>query len=151
MKLFPYSVQELDRWCTELRLSLNRLLKEINLLHTEKAVTESHLDALSIPLSLVNECLTIRDARTHGEITVDDANTELKRELNLIENNAKLLRDQCQRAWEQLNRLNDIKVKLKNELLYKEEARVCDDQQRSLSINLLDISMKIDPMRNAKK
>lgn len=144
-------MQELDRWCTELRLCLNRLHKEINFLCIEKRFTENELDALNVPLSVLTECLSMRDGRMLGELTADEATDELKRELLIVENNGKLLRDQCQKAWEQLNRLNEIKVKLNVELLHKDEARNCDNQQRMLGENFANISFKTDPMRNPKK
>ncbi|XP_031616458.1 tektin-2 [Contarinia nasturtii] len=143
-------VQELDRWYAEIRLCLDHLLKEINLLRLEKSLTESTLDALSLRLSVATECLSMRDHRVHGELTQDDANVELKRELATVESSVKMLADQCQRAWEQLNRLNEVKMKLNLELMHKNEARDCDNQQRFTNEVCSNITFKTDPMRNPR-
>lgn len=145
------SVQELDRWYAELRLCLDRLLKEINLLCLQKSFTESALDALSVRLSVATECLSMRDNRMYGELTQDNANVQLKHELAIVESSVKTLADQCQRAWEQLNRLNDIKMKLNLELMHKTEARDCDNQQRFITESSSSVTFKTDPMRNPKK
>lgn len=144
-------MQELDRWYAELRLCLDRLLKEINALRLQKTLTESALDALSIRLSVSTECLSMRDNRMHFELTQDDANVQLKQELAIVESSVKTLADQCQRAWEQLNRLNDVKMKLNLELMHKNEARDCDNQQRFMTELSSNVTFKTDPMRNPKK
>lgn len=146
-----FSVQELDRWYVDVRLCLDRLLKEINLLRLQKSFTESALDALSVRLSVATECLSMRDNRMYGELTQDDANVQLKHELAIVESSVKTLADQCQRAWEQLNRLNDIQMKLNLELMHKNEARDCDNQQRFITELSSNVSFKTEPTRNPKK
>lgn len=134
-----------------MRICLDRIVKEMNALRLEKNATESDLDALDGPLTIVTECLTQRDSRVIGELTQDDAVTELKRELKMIECNKKMLIEQCQMAWERLNRLVDVKNKLDTELVNKEEARTCDYQQRMLTDSSAGVTFKTDPMRNPKK
>lgn len=130
---------------------MNRLIKEINLLRNEKNLTENDLDAMNIPLSVVTDCLAVRDGRVPGELTIDEAESELRKELLIIEQNAKVLRDQCSRSWEYLNRLNLIKAELNVELLHKTEAQTCDSLQIILDANTTNVSSKTDPMRNPKK
>lgn len=130
---------------------MNRLMKEINLFRLEKSLTENDLDALNIPLSVVTECLAIRDSRVPGELTIDEAETELRTELLIIEQSAKLLRDRCNRSWEYLNRLNEIKAELNVELIHKTESRTCDSLQIILDGNTTNVASKTDPMRNPKK
>lgn len=130
---------------------MDRIVKEIHFLRLEKNATESELDALDGPLTIVTECLTQRDGRVIGELTQDNGIVELKRELKIIESNKKMLVDQCQMAWERLNRLIEIKNKLNTELVNKEEARTCDYQQRMLTDNSAGVTFKTDPMRNPKK
>lgn len=130
---------------------MERIVKEINVLRMEKNATESDLDALDGPLTIVTECLTQRDSRVVGELTQDDAVTELKRELKMIESNKKMLIEQCRMAWDRLNRLIEIKDKLYTELINKEEARTCDYQQRMLTDTSSGVTFKTDPMRNPKK
>lgn len=127
------------------------MLKEINSLRLQKSLTESVLDALSVRLSVGAECLSMRDNRMHGELTQDDANVELKRELTIVESGVKTLADQCERAWEQLNRLNEVKMKLNVDLMHKHEARDCDNQQRFTNEVTSNVTFKTDPMRNPRK
>lgn len=117
----------------------------------EKNFTENDLDALNVPLQVVTESLSMRDGRVCGELTQDDANGELKRELHLVECNAKMLSDQCQNAWDQLNRLTEIKAKLNIELMHKNEARTCDNQQRMINEVSSNVTFKTDAMRNPRK
>lgn len=145
------SVQEIERWYTEIQLCSDRLHKEAYLLRAEKNVTETYLDELNGPLSIVGECLSMRDNRVCGELTLDAANAELKCELGIVENSMKLLKDQCQKAWEQLNRLNDVAGKLDIELLHKNEARSVDNQQKSINKLCLSVTFKTAAMRNPKK
>lgn len=130
---------------------MERLIKEINSLREEKNLTETDLDALQTPLTVVTECLTMRDGRLHGELTHDDANDELKNELTIVENNQRMLRDQCQSAWQRLNSLTDVKCKIDVEIMHKVEAKNCDIQQLGLNRDCSNITYKTDPMRNPKK
>lgn len=141
----------MNRWYLEIRLCLDHLLKETNSLRYEKCLTESALDALSIRLSVSSECLSMRDSRLHGELTQDDANVELKNELATVECSVNMLSDHCQRAWEQLNRLNEIKMKLNLELVHKDEAKDCDNQQWIKNELSSNVTHKTDPMRNPRK
>lgn len=134
-----------------MRACMERIIKELNFLRQEKNSTENDLDALVIPLTVVTDCLTMRDARVHGELTQDNANTELKRELKMVESYKKMLSDQCQVAWDKLNRLTEIKGKLNVEILHKNEARTCDYQQRVINEDCSNVTFKTDPLRNPKK
>lgn len=109
------------------------------------------MDAINVPLTVVTECLSMRDGRMCGELTQDDANTELKHELRIVEYSAKMLSDQCQSAWEQLNRFNEVKAKLNLDLMHKNEARTCDNQQRMINEISSNVTFKTDAMRNPKK
>lgn len=123
----------------------------MKLLVEEKSSTERELEAMQTPLSVVGECLTMRDCRLGSEITYDDADTELKNELSVVENNQRLLADQCQKAWEKLCRLEEVKFKLGLEVDNKSEAEDLDRSQLSLDKFAANISYKTDPIRNPKK
>lgn len=142
---------ELDSWHEVMRICMDRLIKEINTLREEKNITESDLDALQLPLTVVTECLTMRDGRLHGELTHDDANVELLKELSVVENNQRMLRDECHTAWQRLNSLTDVKCKIDVDLMHKTEAKECDVQQLKINRNCSKITYKTDPMRNPKK
>lgn len=130
---------------------LNRVEREMNLLKEEKASTERELDFLVIPLKVVAECLSMRDCRLGSEITYDEADEELKKELCIVENNQKVLKDQCHAAWEKINRLNELKFKLNMEIDNKREAEIIDNTQMKLNKYCANITYKPDPLRIPKK
>lgn len=144
-------VAELDRWRCTMQACLERIDRETVLLQDEKNSTERELDAMVTPLSVVAECLTERDCRVGAELTYDDADTELKMELCIIENNQKMLRDQCQAAWEKLRRLGEVRFKIGLEVTNKEEAQQCDVKQLGLNKFCANITFKPDPLRTPKK
>lgn len=144
-------VAELERWRATMAACLERIEKETALLADEKTSTEQELDAMVTPLSVVAECLSMRDCRLGAELTYDDGDTELKRELCIIENNQKMLRDQCQSAWEKLNRLSEVQFKVGLELANKTEAQECDVKQLGLNKFCANITFKTDALRKPKK
>lgn len=123
----------------------------MKLLIEEKNSTERELEAMQTPLSVIGECLTMRDCRLGSEMTYDDADTELKLELSVVENNQRLLSDQCQKAWEKLCRLEEVKFKLTLEINNKSEAEDLDMSQLDLNKFAANITYKTDPTRNPKK
>ncbi|TMW47558.1 hypothetical protein DOY81_007384 [Sarcophaga bullata] len=143
-------ISELNRWREAIAKTLERIEREMKLLVEEKSSTECELEAMQTPLSVVGECLTMRDCRLGSEITYDDADTELKNELSVVENNQRLLADQCQKAWEKLCRLEEVKFKLGLEVDNKSEAEDLDRSQLSLDKFAANISYKTDPIRNPK-
>ncbi|KFB42877.1 AGAP008275-PA-like protein [Anopheles sinensis] len=140
-------VAELDRWRETMRIMLKRTVDEIQALKEEKANTERELDAHITPLTVVTECISMRDCRLGSELTYDDGDTELKNELCIVENNQRLLRDQNQAAWEQLNRLQEVKFKLELDLTDKDEAQAIDSHQLQVDKHCGDVTFKTDPTR----
>uniref|UniRef100_A0AAG5DAC8 Tektin n=1 Tax=Anopheles atroparvus TaxID=41427 RepID=A0AAG5DAC8_ANOAO len=138
---------ELDRWRETMRIMLKRVVDEIQALKEEKANTERELDAHITPLTVVTECISMRDCRLGSELTYDDGDTELKNELCIVENNQRLLRDQNQAAWEQLNRLQEVKFKLELDLNDKDEAQAIDSHQLQVDKHCGDVTFKTDPTR----
>ena len=149
--MFDLSIAELDLWRATMESCMARLERETSLLLDEKNSTENELEALITPLSVVSECLTMRDCRLGSELTYDDGDTELKKELCIVENNQKMLRDQCQAAFEKLNRLNEVNFKVGLEITNKTEAEECDVKQMGLNKFCANITFKPDSLRVPKK
>lgn len=141
----------MDRWRCTMEACANRIEKETSLLSDEKNSTERELDSMVTPLAVVAECLTMRDCRLGSELTYDDADTELKKELCVIENNQKMLRDQCQTAWEKLNRLAEVQFKVGLEIANKTEAQELDVKQLGLNKFCANITFKPDSQRVPRK
>lgn len=144
-------IHEVDRWRETIQTCYDRIVKEIDDLKEEKQITERELEALITPLNVVSECLTMRDCRLGSELTYDDGDTELKKELAVVENNQRMLRDQCQAAWEKLNRLDEVKFKLNLDLTDKREAEDIDMAQLELDKHCSNITFKTDPTRVPRK
>lgn len=140
-------VAELDRWRVTMESCLDRIDKETKLLKDEKVATELEMEALQAPLSIVAECLTMRDCRLGAELTYDDGDTELKKELCVLESNQKQLREQCQAAWEKLNRLGEIRFQVALEIENKKEAQAIDRAQMELDSRCANITYKPDATR----
>ncbi|XP_061399442.1 tektin-B1 [Musca vetustissima] len=143
-------ISEINQWRSSIKLTLERIEREMKLLSEEKAATERELEAMQTPISIIGECLTMRDCRLGAEITYDDADTEIKNELTIVENNQRLLASQCQKAWEKLSRLEEVKFKLNLEVTNKAEAEELDMHQLQLDKFAANISYKPDPTRNPK-
>jgi len=79
-------VTELSRWKDTLEDLLQKLLNEICLLSDEKANTEKDIESVNRLLQIVSECISIRDCRRTTELTYDEADAELKKELRMIAN-----------------------------------------------------------------
>lgn len=144
-------IAEVDRWRETIQACYDRIVKEIEMLKEEKASTERELEALITPLTVVSECLTMRDCRLASELTYDDGDTELKKELAVVENNQRMLRDQCQAAWEKLNRLKEVEFKLNLDLTDKREAEGIDMAQLELDTHCANITFKTEPTRVPRK
>lgn len=62
-----------------------------------------------------------------------------------------MLTDRCQASWEKLNRLNEVKFKLKVEIDNKQQAIDTDKDQLTLDKNCANISYKVDALRTPKQ
>ncbi|KAK9737978.1 hypothetical protein QE152_g10253 [Popillia japonica] len=140
-------ITEVGRWRDTLQACLDRVNREMNSLREEKFSTEKDLDALSIPIGVVSECISIRDCRQGAELTYDEGDTELKKELCVLESVKKLLIDRCQTSWEKLNRLEEVKFKLVLDINDKGETMEIDKEQLKLDRNCANISYKTDSLR----
>ncbi|XP_055840412.1 tektin-2 [Episyrphus balteatus] len=143
-------IAELNRWRITIQKAYDRIVQEVNLLKEECASTERELEAMTTPLTVVAECLTMRDSRLGSELTNDDADTELKKELSVVENNHRLLREQCHAAWEKLIRLEEVQQKIANALDHKIDAEKIDATQLELNKLSSNITFKTDPTRHPR-
>ncbi|XP_029173358.1 tektin-2-like [Nylanderia fulva] len=114
-------VTEVSRWKDALEDLLQKLLDEMRLLRDEKADTEKEIENIDHPLRIVSECISIRDCRRGTELTYDEADIELKKELCAIANVKETFTNRSQAAWEKLNHLEDVKFKLSLDIEDKSE------------------------------
>ncbi|CAG9856165.1 unnamed protein product [Phyllotreta striolata] len=141
-------ITELDRWRDTLKSCLDYVKNEIKFLRHEKFETEREIDALHIPI--IAECISLRDGRHGKELTYDEGDAELKRELCLAEHVKCILKERCQNTWEKLNRLEEVKFRLTFDLDDKTEAYDIDKCQLKKDKTYASITFKIDPLRIPK-
>lgn len=144
-------VSELRSWRHTIAHTFHRIEREMKLLSEEKYSTEKEIAAMRIPFAIISECLTMRDCRLGSEITYDNADSEIKKELGILEDSQRLLSDKCQKAWEKLCRLEEVKFKLELEINNKIEAEELDLYQLSLDKRAANITFKVDATRNPGK
>ncbi|CAG9800771.1 unnamed protein product [Chironomus riparius] len=144
---FADRVAELDRWHQTMVECYKRIQKEIKMLQDEKEMTEKCLESQITPLIVVSECISQRDVRLPPELTYDSVDEELQTELCIVESNKRLLRDQCQAAWNKLNELIEVRFKLNIDIEDKREAHDIDSEQMALNKECSSITYKVDPLR----
>ncbi|XP_014226826.1 tektin-2-like [Trichogramma pretiosum] len=126
-------VTELSRWRGNFESVLDALSKEIDLLIEERADTEKELELLDHPLQIANRCIGKRNNRTSSEITYDDVDVQLRAEVDLIEAKRKLFTADIKTAWDKLNRLEEMKARIIEEIRDKSEATGIDSENLELS------------------
>ncbi|XP_076649780.1 tektin-2 isoform X2 [Halictus rubicundus] len=143
-------VTELSRWRDVLQNLLDKLLSEIRSLKDEKADAEKELENLNYSLQVTAQCISMRDCRRGTELTYDEADTELKKELCVIENVKQSLTSRIQAAWEKLNRLEEVRFKVSLEVEDKDETIKIDKENLSLDRTCANISYKPNALRTPK-
>ncbi|XP_035731900.1 tektin-B1-like [Vespa mandarinia] len=143
-------ITELSKWEELFEHLLERLLSEIHLLKDEKANTEREIDTLNYPLQITAECISMRDCRRGTELTYDEADTELKKELCVIENVKTFLTDKVQAAWEKLNCLEEVKFKISLDIEDKNETTRIDKENLELDRTCANISYKPNALKRLK-
>lgn len=149
--MYTYSIEQLNSWRKTIELTFRLIEAEIRSLQEQKDITERELAALSGPIAVIGEVLAMRDCRLGAELTYDEPDTEIKNELVILENNQVLLSDRCQKAWEKLTRLEEVRFNISLEIENKVEAVDMDTVQLTLNRNSSGISNKPDPMRNPQR
>ncbi|KAH8298512.1 hypothetical protein KR044_008951 [Drosophila immigrans] len=140
-------IDELEFWRKIISKTYERIDTETEALQQEKILTERLLDTLEAPIALIGEVMSMRDCRLGAELTYDEPDTEIKNELYILENNQRLLSDRCHNAWKKLNRLQDVREKIRMEIENQIDARKLDSKQLMLDRNSTEISCKPDSQR----
>ncbi|XP_050459754.1 tektin-2 [Cataglyphis hispanica] len=135
-------VTESSRWKDTLTDLLQKLLIEICMLRDEKADTEKEIENIDLPLRIISECISIRNCRRGTELTYDEADVELKKELCAIANVKESFTNKAQAAWEKLNHLEDVKFKLSTDIEDKNETIRIDRENLEMNDTCVNMSYK---------
>ncbi|EZA60445.1 Tektin-2 [Ooceraea biroi] len=133
---------ELSRWKDVFEDLLQRLLTEIRLLNDEKANMEKEIENISYPLRVASECISMRDCRRGTELTYDEADIELKKELCTLGHLQEELTKRAQAVWEKLNHLETVKFELNLDIEDKNETIRIDKENLELDHTCANISYK---------
>lgn len=144
-------IREMEHWRKVLVSTFERVDNEIQSLKRVQAETERTLDDLGPPICLANDVLAMRDGRLGSELTYDEPDQEIKTELVIMMNNQRLLAERCQKAWEKMNRLEDLKSKMLLEIENKVNTIDLDMQQLELDTSSTKISYKMNATRSPKE
>lgn len=144
-------VKELKNWHDLFGKLLNKLIKEKTYLQDDKNETEKQLENIELPLQIISQCISMRDCRRSSELTYDEPDTELKKELIVVESAKKLLTDKIHDAWKKLNKLEEVKFELNLDYENKQNAIEIDYESFNLDKNSAGISYKPNSMRISKK
>lgn len=128
-----------------------KLDKEIENLNNAKDETEKRLEALNIPTDSVNECLTLRDARTKIDNVEDEPEHQLLKEQELIAKSKLRLQQKIDESFEQLTLLTEARNQVLKDLQDKSVAMGIDIHQYNLNEESPNISFKPDSTRVLKK
>lgn len=130
---------------------MNDLAKERSQLSIARTDAEEHLENLQYPLEQAAQCISMRDTRRGTELTYDEPDTELKKEIRIIETMKKSLTETIQAAWEKLNRLEEIRFQVNLDLEDKTEALIIDRDNANLNRDSASISYKPNSLRIPKR
>jgi len=138
---------EVGRWRDLLNNCVRAISKEISDMSHEKGLTEGEIEFLGLSFTVVNECLTQRDQRGGADLCTDDAEIEIKHELATLESLKTMLSQKCMAAWEQMNRLEEIKAKIEQDLRDKEETIEIDTGNLGMDKHGASITYKPNALR----
>ncbi|KAK9502819.1 hypothetical protein O3M35_011521 [Rhynocoris fuscipes] len=140
-------LREVMVWRETIYGSIKAIEVEIAKMKEEKEATENEIEYLQMGFGLVNECLTQRDQRGGADLCTDDAEMELKYELRTLEGLKRAMSERCLSAWEQINKLIELKSVLEQDLADKDDTIEIDQSNLGIDKYSACITYKADPLR----
>jgi len=138
---------EVDNWRDILQRTLEIAVAEIAALAAAKNETERALEGTNLPLEIANENLTVREGRKGVDLTHDQVEDELNKEVALITEVRRLLQIKGQEGFEQLLRLQDIRLLLQADINDKICALDIDDHVLDSNTKSRNVTLKMDSTR----
>ncbi|XP_025422929.1 tektin-2-like [Sipha flava] len=141
---------EITLWKNVIQLLYDDLEREVQYMQDDKSKTEDVLKFLNLNFKITNHCKSIRDERESADFCHDNASVELDVEHKNLEKLKTLLTETCQAAWEQLNKLQELKMNVAHDLENKVNAICINTKLLELTKNSEYLHLK-DPSRVAKQ
>lgn len=144
-------MEELEFWRGLIQTTFERLEGKILNLQVEKKAAEEEMVVQLKSLDVLPKILALRDERYMTELTPDEAYLEMMKEQHILEANQLLLKERCQSAWLKLQRLEDVRFKILQELKNKKDTVDMDARLLAMNRFSTDISYKMEPLRNPRR
>ncbi|XP_076753930.1 tektin A [Xylocopa sonorina] len=119
---------EVYRWKTELEHVISDITKEIELLEAEHRRVKHSLSVLTIPESIAGEFLQLRSRRLESDLTRDEVEEELTKEVALCSEIRALLNETRKQIEMQLTELKAAKARMEMDWTDKTDAYTIDSQ-----------------------
>jgi len=143
-------IDDIETWRETLEKTLADVEEEIRKLEEDKDLAERALEAKALPLDVASECKTLRDGRRDIDVVDDLANSEVNKEIDVIEGIKDALQAKVSSAFEQLCLLKEARQQLRADLRDKTEAKKIDTYCHDLTINSPDICYQPNSTRTPK-
>ncbi|XP_030645340.1 tektin-2 [Chanos chanos] len=140
-------IRDVTRWKENLEACAQEVDTEMDALTRSKEETERALSAMTLPLEVTVECLTLREGRQGNELVSDPVEADLKKEVEVIDRVQRTLQQCIDQAFEQLCLLQEARHQLTLDLQNKMEALDVDTSCLSLTVDSPEISLKPNPTR----
>lgn len=126
------------------------------------------MEFLNLNFTVTNHCLSIRDERGGTDLCHDIVSVELKhvcvykliinlnntdfvQEQQTLEELKQFLTELCQIAWEQINKLEELRITVADDLHNKNNTICIDTELLKMTVESTNISLKPDPLRVPEK
>ncbi|CAL7952313.1 unnamed protein product [Xylocopa violacea] len=119
---------EVYRWKTELEHVIRDITKEIELLETEHRRVKHSLSVLTIPESIAGEFIQLRSKRLESDLTRDEVEEELTKEIALCSEIRALLNETRNQIEMQLTELKAAKARMEMDWADKTDAYTIDSR-----------------------
>ncbi|XP_025200186.1 tektin-2-like [Melanaphis sacchari] len=141
---------EITRWKNKIELRSTRLQKEIEEMKIEKKENEKTLEFQNLNFAVTNHCLSLRDERNYEDLCYDIASVALKHEQLTLEKMKISIAEICQKAWEQINNLEELQMNIIKDIENKNNTIKIDSELLKMKKDSTNISLKPDSLRIPK-
>ncbi|XP_050053868.1 tektin-2-like isoform X2 [Aphis gossypii] len=141
---------EITRWKIKIELCLKHLQKEIEQMKIEKKECEKTIEFQNLNFAVTNHCSSLRDERVGEDLCYDIASIALKNEQLALEKLKTSLSEICQKAWEQINNLEELQMYIIRDIENKNNTIKIDSELLEMTKDSKNISLKPNPLRIPK-
>lgn len=143
-------LDEIEEWRQILRYEIGDIDRELEAIRVTKNQCENKLNDMKIPLDVNIENHVTREGRLGVDLVRDEPESELTRETKVIDAIKRNLHQKCQESFAQIERLQECRQQLLNDLNDKNSSHAIDEENLSLDKYSSAISFKPNPLRVPK-